>query len=141
MELFKLNLGTSLRYRAADVVDIESALSAADALPESGEMTLYWQPDALILDGADGPRIRATLPRPERAGISCGSAETDLELEAGFYLFCQTRARLATEAMDAIEWFARESWWTQANTRGPYILRLVREHGKTAVQVLRSLAR
>jgi len=40
---------------------------------------------------------------------------------------------------DTLEWFAREAWWTKATRTGELIVRLVREDGKTAVQVVQKI--
>lgn len=65
-------------------------------------------------------------------------------LQPGRYLFIQARAPRDTEAADmdawladSVEWFAREAWWTQAAATGELVVRLVREDGKTAVQLIR----
>lgn len=70
-----------------------------------------------------------------------------VSLAVGRYSFVQTRkpASLAADRWtawieDTVEWFARETWWACAPGHGPLVLRLVREDGETAVQLLRALA-
>lgn len=128
------------------------ALLALESASEGHESALFLDWSASIDEsGDDGPRARRPLPEPifvgERSGPAAGGAEpSEARLEPGRYAFVQARAPAgattpAAEAwfVELVEWFARESWWTGASVGGPLTARLVREDGKTAVQLLRAV--
>lgn len=111
---------------------------------------MAWDWDALVDPACDdGPAARRPLPPPARIAASglIVSSGTDAErLEPGQYLFTQDRKPADIEGpavndwlADSIEWFAREAWWTKAVGEGELTLRLVREDGKTAVQLIRKM--
>ena len=105
---------------------------------EGSEFLARWAKDALIHETEDGPLVVQPLPAPLWAGRlakESQSAET-AALEAGPYLFCQSRASTEEDIKDVLEWFVRECWWTRAAACAEIIMRLVREDGKTAVQAL-----
>lgn len=169
MELLTLNLHSTLEWSRAEAAHAgirgaAGALAAIALAPEGTEIAIQWDWDALVGGhGDDGPRTRRPLPAPaftassglpQPAGptaAASGSVHFDggepMRMEPGRYLFVQTRAPASVEGAgpfedwlaDTIEWFAREAWWTAAANAGPLVVRLVREDGKTAVQVIRAL--
>ncbi|PKL23791.1 MAG: hypothetical protein CVV47_13345 [Spirochaetae bacterium HGW-Spirochaetae-3] len=163
MTLLTLNLHKRLEwYRSqAERAAVRSPTDAIEAIakaPEGSELTMAWDWDALVDPACDdGPSARRPLPPPARIAASgliappgdadSGDATSDAErLEPGQYLFTQDRKPADVEGpavdgwlADSIEWFAREAWWTKAAGEGELTLRLVREDGKTAVQLLRKM--
>jgi len=113
---------------------------------EGAEVVFIWPRDQLVADSDDGPRLCLPLPPPLQTGSSEGSSDASLsssriELPAGSYLFCQSRLNDLASIEQTLEWFFREAWWTRAECRGPVYLRLIREDGKTAVQVIMESAK
>jgi len=164
MDLLTLNLHKPLEWSPdnalrAGVRSFPDALTATGNAPEDAEAALFWDWDSVIRSTIDqGPRAPRPLPAPSRAASTglppsagaaenragCGPAE---RLEPGRYLFTQTRApagldaaALASWLADTVEWFAREAWWSRSAASGELIVRLVREDGKTAVQLIRKTA-
>ena len=168
MELLTLNLQKALEWNKAEAAiaglhTVPEAVAAIAKATEGAECALFWDWDALVDErDDDGPRSRRPLPAPASIAASgladkhaSGAPEhrqTDgiaaMRLEPGSYLFVQTRAPALPDGAqaledwlaDSLEWFARESWWTGTKTSGLLIVRLVREDGKTAIQVIRALA-
>jgi hypothetical protein len=126
---------------------------------EEGDEELHRFGHDLVSMGPEGPRCRRPLPTPEalyrRRGRESGaiearSAEGPAEprpgagpgsrLEAGLWLFTQWRPADGGELALGIEWFAREAWWEERSLEGALYLRLVREDGGLAFQLLGRLA-
>jgi hypothetical protein len=153
MELFTLRLRAPLSWApAADApADVDpgyadSGIVLPALLHEGSEAVLIWDRDQLVSDSDDGPRLRRPVPPPRRQGLSADAGDASLYsspivLTAGSYLFCQGRLTGITSIEQTLEWFFRETWWTRAECRGPVHLRLVREDGKTAVQVIMESAK
>lgn len=156
MNLLTLNLHASLTWNqaeaaAAGILSAADALAAADEAPDSAEIAMVWGWDAVVdSTGDDGPHARRPVPSPARVastGLRPGAPAASPErLEAGRYLFAQTRrpadsrgAATGDWLADTVDWFVREAWWTGAQAEGPLIVRLVREDGKTAAQLIRRL--
>jgi hypothetical protein len=170
MRLLKLNLLKPLEWSRTDAEEAgihgvpELAAAIANA-PEGAEGAITWDWHSLMYEqGDDGPRSRRPLPAPDSAATSGLRFRTDsiqdiaidgnagnpeaMRMEAGRYLFVQTRAPVMPEGTqtleewlaDSMEWFAREAWWTKSACAGPLLVRFVREDGNTAVQILRRLA-
>ncbi|MBN2874141.1 MAG: hypothetical protein JXM71_03520, partial [Spirochaetales bacterium] len=101
MDLLTLNLNQSLTWSRADALTAgatapATAMGIIDAASEAAEAALVWRWESLVLEGSDdGPRVISPLPPPERvaaSGLLPGeSAAADTSLEAGRYLFIQTR--------------------------------------------------
>ncbi|MEI6387996.1 MAG: hypothetical protein WCQ50_15310 [Spirochaetota bacterium] len=111
---------------------------------EAGELYLF-SPDSFEAT-EDGPRARLPHPLPYAAfssapGLDEGAGAPGFCIEAGAWLFAQWRPASAEDLDLGMEWFAREAWWEQKRLDGPWLLRLVREDGQTAFQLLRRLAR
>lgn len=143
MELYTLRLNRPLAYRALGARSAAELLSLAASASEGDEFIALWDGAALISDGPDGPRVALPLPAPAACGAVATAAAGDLQeagggprLETDAYLFCQGRAGDEAAASALLEWFARESWWAKERYESPIYLRLVREDGKTAAQVL-----
>lgn len=160
MDLLTLNLHRSLRWDTwqadeAGIHTAEQALAAGLAAPDDAEIVLVWDWRAIIDDASpDGPKVRLPVAAPSlvaAAGLRSPSPDPEatrsaaMELAAGRYLFVQTRPS-ATPEIDAaglpdlFEWFAREAWWSRSLCDGPFVLRLVREDGDTALQLIRHLS-
>jgi len=154
MNLLTLNLHKALAWSTAQAAEagVRSAYDAirtAASSTEGAELALSWAWETVVDErGDDGPRAVRPLAAPASAaasGLASGPSGNDAGLEPGRYLFVQSRAPSEPADLDAwlldlIEWFAREAWWTRASCAGNLTLRLVREDGKTAVQLLRPLA-
>ncbi len=168
MELLTLNLHTPLEWSRkeagrAGIIGIQEAADAISNAPEAAEAAMSWDWDTIVdTRNDDGPRARRPLPSPASAAASgfsakpsegtAGESQRDIgdtiRMEPGRYLFVQIRAPVMAEGStdyaewlaDTLEWFAREAWWTESGTTGPLLVRLVREDGKTAVQIVRTLA-
>lgn len=120
-------------------------------LTEEGSEALFiWTSDQLVTSSDDGPRLCLPLPPPLQTGTSKGSGDTSMqasmqasviELAPGSYLFCQGRLECNASIEQTLEWYFRETWWTRAECSGPVYLRMIREDGKTAVQVLMKSAK
>lgn len=156
MKLLTLNLHKALAW-STDQAAASGVRSAADAVrlasssAEGSEIALSWAWDDLVDEsGDDGPLAVRPIVAPRSVAASglvasSGPVDLDSRLETGRYLFTQSRALSEPVDLDAwlcdlVEWFAREAWWTGASCTGGLTLRLVREDGKTAVQLLRALA-
>ncbi len=143
MRFLTLNLHSRLEFSDAAAKGHRSlgeVLAAAAEAPEGDELGLSWPWEAVVRDGLDdGPE--AARPLPPAAGPR---ASGELGLEPGPYLFTQDRWTGADDAeawlAERITWFAREAWWAGRRAEGPLYLRLVREDGKTAAQLLRRQA-
>ncbi|HAE22055.1 MAG TPA: hypothetical protein DCG47_07005 [Spirochaetaceae bacterium] len=156
MELYTLHLQKALRYERLCVPSLDALLGRMGESGEGSESLAFWDIDTLALEGDDGPTLREPLPAPLWAGSASTALEaTALPLSAGInspleatqdtgiytldkgrYLFCQARAASAADLRDQLEWFVREGWWSGTPIRHRIYLRLVREDGKTAAQVL-----
>lgn len=143
MELYTLRLNRPLTYRALGPRSASELLSLAAAAADGDEFIALWDGAALITDGPDGPRVALPFPDPSASGAAATAALGDMpeagdgpRLKADAYLFCQGRAGDEAAVAALLEWFARESWWAKERYEGPIYLRLVREDGKTAAQVL-----
>jgi len=102
--------------------------------------------DQLVAHSEDGPHLCRPLPLPLQTGISEKPGDATPEtgkivLPVGSYLFCQERLIDITSTGQTLEWFFRETWWTGAKCKGSVFLRLIREDGKTAVQVIMESAK
>ncbi len=155
MELLKLNLLKPLewyRVEAAEMPGAGAAVIAMETATEGAEAAVYWNWNQMVEEnGDDGPRVRRPLAPPELIAASGLDAALPsaaaVSLEAGRYLFFQTRKPAETAGMPAtegwlaglIESYVREALWTDAKTSGSLIVRFVREDRKTAVQVLRKM--
>jgi hypothetical protein len=111
---------------------------------EAEELYLF-SPDIFELT-EDGPRARLGQPLPEAAFASAaaldgGAGTPCFCIETGTWLFAQWRPASAEDLAEGMEWCAREAWWEQRRLEGPWLLRLVREDGQTAYQLLRRLAK
>lgn len=153
MDLLTLNLHRRLSWsRAGRLASAAEALEAALAAPEGCELAFSWDWDDAIVASDDGPRLREPLPAPAWIAASglpgqAAAAEAGAEsLEPGRYAFVQARPSAAdgqaaaAELSGLVEWFAREAWWQRVEATGPLVVRLVREDGKTAMQIIRRLA-
>lgn len=160
MDLLTLNLHRPLRWdtwqpREAGIGTVAQAMAAALTAPEDAEIVLVWDWQAIIDDSSsEGPRTRVPIVAPSLiaaanlmpspAAPAAGQAE-GMELDAGRYLFVQTRPPAAPETAamglpGLFEWFAREAWWSRAVCDGPCVLRLVHEDQDTALQLIRHLS-
>lgn len=159
MRLLTLNLRDCIEYpEALPVVTIEGDFYPAGPSEEGGEELHRFGLD-LVTMGPEGPRCRRPLPSPEasyrRRGRENSAIETRAQegrtdaravadpgsrLETGFWLFAQWRPAAGGELALGIEWFAREAWWEGRKLEGPLYLRLVREDGGLAFQLLGRLA-
>jgi len=164
MNLLTLNLHKPLEWssataREAGIASIHDAFIAVATAPECAEIAMFWDYDSIVDEtGDDGPTVARPLPEPTR--VAASGLSTAIEsvarpqnggqaadrLEPGRYLFMQTRMPAGVDAAaendwlaDTLEWFAREAWWTKATRTGELIVRLVREDGKTAVQVVQKI--
>lgn len=151
MDLLTLNLRAPLSWNQAEAARAgirlaADALASADAAPDSAEIVMTWDWDAVVdSTGDDGPRAKRPAPPPVTVAAKGlltggGTGNADEQLPAGRYLFVQLRPGDAEELADAVDSFAREAWWTRAAASGPLIVRFVREDGKTAAQLIRRLA-
>jgi len=138
MQLYTLNLAKAITVNASNVESWKTIMAGENLGQENSEALIWWEPSALIQDTPDGPRCVTVLPLPLACGYS-GAAGTTMKLAAGSYLFCQSRLDSPDDLREAIEWFARESWWQGSKSAGPLCVRLVREDGKTALQVIQAL--
>lgn len=143
MELYTLRLNRPLEYRALAPSSAAEILGRTAAAPDGDEFVMAWEAVSPVNDGPDGPRVASPLPAPAACGALAAAAERESagagegpKLEMGAYLFCQGRAEDEGGLAELLEWFARESWWTKERYRAPLYLRLVREDGKLAAQVL-----
>lgn len=144
MRLLNLHLRQALVYATGMPHDLDSLLTRIREASDGQEFLLAWDTSAVVENSPDGPVLKRPMPPPVFAGsivqqapgqgLSADSAERTQSLEAGLYAFTQTRAQNAQEAVDALEWLIRESWWSGAKTCGLLYLRLVAEDGKVAVQ-------
>ncbi|MCE1195184.1 hypothetical protein LWX53_01615 [bacterium] len=133
--IMRLHLGAALRYEPFDAAPLpDSDIGHDDAL-------WAFAPESLVRESADaGPTIARPLPAPSFAGfLARGGGAPAFRLEAGDYLFHQWRASAYANLEDGLEDFARQVWWEGERTEGPWLLRVVREDGKTAFQGLRRL--
>lgn len=149
MRLLNLHLRQALVYATGMPHDLDSLLTRIREASDGQEFLLAWDTNTVVENSPDGPVLKRPMPPPVFAGsivqqaqgqgLSAVSVSTHREeltqsLEAGLYAFTQTRAQNAQEAVDALEWLIRESWWSGAKTCGLLYLRLVAEDGKVAVQ-------
>jgi hypothetical protein len=160
MELLTLNLRAPIEWREEEgrgPVSFATAAAAMDSAPDGAERALFWDWDAAVdSSGDDGPRAARPLPSPAICAASPDAASPDaaspdaaaptVGLAPGRYHFAQARkpegatdAALEAWLADQLEWFAREAWWSRAESRGRLVVRLVREDGKTAVQLIRQI--
>lgn len=143
MELYTLRLNRPLAYRALGARSAAELLAQAASASEGDEFIALWDSAALVSDRPDGPRVALPLPAPAASGALATAAIGDIQeacegprLETDAYLFCQGRAGDEAALTELLEWFARECWWAMERYEDPIYLRLVREDGKTAAQVL-----
>lgn len=99
--------------------------------PDESRIWLFPAAGILEEDTEDGPRLKASLPLHWMASFPSG------ELEPGEYLLCQWRSSDHVSLEKGFEEFIRQAWWEGEETTGPWILRLVNEDGKLAIQGLR----
>ena len=161
MELQTLDLRIALAYTGLENPPLEGVPLAGKTMVPDGsgsfiqaglgeemtegeeELFLFDEEELIAFDPDEGPRLCRPLPRPSFYGRLSSSDPPEAEgtaraLPAGTYVFSQWRPRDKKELLDGIEWFAREAWWERAATKGPYILRRLREDGRLATQILRS---
>lgn len=133
--IMRLHLGAPLRYEPFDAAPRPGA--------DAGYEDTVWAfaPESLVRESADaGPTIVRPLPAPNFAGfLARGGDAPAFRLEAGDYLFHQWRAAAYSSLEDGLEDFVRQVWWEGERTEGSWLLRVVREDGKTAFQGLRRL--
>jgi hypothetical protein len=160
MNLYTLRLGAALAWTTEATVSTRVDQGPSNQAPEAGtaglglpipskegsEAVFIWDRNQLVVDSDDGPRLNRPLPPPLQSGSSEASSDiflpsSRIELAAGTYLFCQGRLEDLSSVEQTLEWFFRETWWTRAECRGPVYLRLIREDGKTAVQVIMESAK
>ncbi|MBU0956429.1 MAG: hypothetical protein KKI09_13445 [Spirochaetes bacterium] len=143
MNLYTLNLHKAISVPAARADTWPKLLQHAEQAAEGFEALAAWSPETILSTGDDGPKC---LKEPDQP-IICGVTATEesltensdsCTLPAGRYMFSQTSFTETESLSDCIEWFARECWWQQTATEGKIWLRLLREDGKTAIQVLQS---
>lgn len=137
MQLYTLNLAKAIMVNCEETASWPKLLADGALNPLNNEALLSWNSADIISDTPDGPRCARQLPPPKACGQTV-AAGTPLTLEAGTYLFCQTRLAGVDSLCQAIEWFARETWWQGGRTNGPIFVRLIYEDGKTALQVLQA---
>ena len=140
MTLYTLNLAKPISLVAENPAYWQALLGDDTA---GAETLLTWDEARLLHQTEDGPKCSATLPPPHAASRSPQAAESgdpSAGLASGRYAFCQGRLNTMADLAPTIEWFARESWWQRLTLQGPVLVRLVREDGHTALQVLRRLA-
>jgi hypothetical protein len=162
-QLLNLRLHSSLRFFGMEnppFVGLGPAmpwLKSKLAKAEGDEELLVFDEEELVsFDPDDGPRAAAELPPPLFYGTSAprpkgtetggGSAPPEplgapWTLPAGDYLFMQWRPASTEELLEGIEWFAREAWWEgggRGGGEGPWLLRILKEDGKMATQLLRA---
>lgn len=138
------------------MLDLSRPLDAAE-----GSLFSWNEGSALFVEGAPirvegaaagasardaGPRAAPSLPAPERIGsIPPGRyrfmqwrpcAEAAAELPASGIMEAPGPAG-ARDLREGIEYFARELWWADEKTEGPWYFRALREDGKVAYQLLR----
>ena len=149
MQLYNLNLGTTLGFRrtgeAVREAPLADALTAAAASADGSEFLMAWEWDDAVAQDPDGPRAVRPLPPPAFRGALDPSPGPDgANLDAGSWIFCQARGGpdgpVPADVEEMVEWFAREAWWTGAETAGRLYLRLVKEDGRLAIQALRRLS-
>jgi len=143
--LLNLDLRESLAYRRLEGPAPGSEGFRPELPGLEGEERLYLFGETLLVWGPEGPRCSPTLPLPLVLGTRGGAGHEEagndpLLLEAGAWLFMQWRPGSPTELAQGIEWFAREAWWERRSVEGPPHLRLVREDGRVAYQLLWRLA-
>ncbi len=144
------------------VPDLETDLSTGSPAlaAEGGEELFVFEADQFIVfDKDDGPRLAARLPAPvfygrlgggqntgaahagqNGAAPSSGAADTAAALytlEPGAYLLLQWRPADSASLREGIEYFARQAWWEDEKTEGPYCLRRLREDSRIATQLWR----
>lgn len=143
MRFLTLNLHSRIAYRDAGADGLGSVgavFAAASSAPEGAELGLAWPWELAVREGGDdGPEAARPLP------AALGPHPTgELALEPGLYLFTQDRWAGTEDAeawlAERVSWFAREAWWAGRRATGPLYLRLVREDGKTAAQLIRRQA-
>lgn len=130
-----------------EATDAPLALAATEC-GEAGAELLFTLPDELFIEGDEGPRRRgrfvAPMPvraRREASGPAGGEGDRGgIGLAEGLWFFMQWRPGDEEELLNGIEWFARELWWERRATEGPRFLRVVREDGKLAWQLLQRAA-
>jgi hypothetical protein len=139
--LLRLDLGRDLDFPLPIGLAGSPALFPEGPDREGGE-ELHVYPPGLFPADEDGPRCPRPLP-PPLSSWSTAAADresgTGYRLTSGAWLFAQSRPTGPSELEDFLEWFAREAWWERRRLEGPWLLRLVREDGKTAYQLLRRL--
>ena len=149
MDLLTLNLHSALSWNSSEgggIRSIDAAIATAMASADGAEVFMSWPWNDMVDEsGDDGPHARRPLSPPVTVaakGLSAsdGTGNADEQLPPGRYLFVQLRPGGAEEIADAVDSFAREAWWSRAVATGPLIVRLVREDGKTAAQIIRKLA-
>ena len=116
---------------------------------EEGDELLFALPEDLVVEGPDGPRCTGRVDGPlqawarREAGISGKGEEVGagFRLAEGHWHFMQWRPGDGVELLEGVEWFARELWWEDRAAEGALFLRVVREEGKLAWQLLRREAK
>ena len=160
MELLTLNLRSALFYSGFENPPFTGVPSAGTTIVSDGsphlrearfgsdmaegeeELFLFDEEDLIAFDPDDGPLLCRPLPRPSFYGRRASdgkTAEQAASLGVGCYLFLQWRPSDEDELLAGLEWFAKEAWWQRVATKGPYILRRLREDGALATQVLRRI--
>ena len=134
--IMRLHLGAALRYEPFD--------AAPPPGGDGGHDDALWAfaPESLVRESAEaGPTLASPLPAPSFAGfLARGGDASTFRLAAGDYLFHQWRKADYASLEEGLEDFVRQVWWEGERTEGPWLLRVVREDGKTAFQGLRRLS-
>lgn len=133
--IMKLHLGGVLRYEPFATASLPDGDAGRD------DALWVFSPESLVRESTDsGPSLVRPLPAPSFAGfLARGAVEPAFRLAAGDYLFHQWRKAAYASLEDGLEDFVRQVWWEGERTEGPWLLRVVREDGKTAFQGLRRL--
>ena len=124
-----LHLNRALRYSASN-----------EPGNETDSIKVFEPENFTDEDGLNGPRLHEPLPDPlfrGRLSLAERPFADDYTLEAGDYLFSQWRPEEYPSLTDALEELVRQAWWEGHKLTGPWIIRTVKEDGKTAFQGLR----
>lgn len=129
IEIRILHLNRALRYTASSKPgDDTDRIMVFEAASLAGD------------EGLNGPRLRDPLPGPVfqgRLSDTGNPSESDYTLEEGDYLFSQWRPEEFASLPEALDELVRQAWWERHALSGPWIVRTVKEDGRTAVQGMR----
>lgn len=145
LQLLTLRLHAPLPFSGLENPPIGPAALFAppSELPEGAEELFVFPQDGLVVyDPEDGPKAARELPLPGFHGLGGRGAAakgSSWAIQPGTYLFMQYRPTGEADFLEGVEWFAREAWWEGEKARGPWLIRRLREDGKIATQILRSV--